>query len=200
MSAPPAHLLVAAGVRAEREKARAEVLASYAAWRQGKTPLVHLRESPLRASKTAALASIASQSIRLPPEDRPGFVPIAAVVVEGSQEGASAPTAGSAASSDVAVAHLPGSPNSASDSSSSEDFLVGVGVSKGGGGFADSDDCSSNLNVPTDAEVSRYTFHEHLVHYMDGEKISHWNRKVVELVLLVEAGSYVRGLNPMHKP
>ena len=177
MSAPPAHLLVAAGVRAEREKARAEVLASYAAWRQGKTPLVHLRESPLRASKTAALASIASQSIRLPPEDRPGFVPVVAVVVERSQEGASAP-AGGAASSAVAVAHLPGSPNSASDSAAAGRICWWVRERPmEGGRFADSsDDCPSDLDVPTDAEVSRYTFHERLVHYMDGEKISHLNR------------------------
>ncbi len=35
---------------------------------------------------------------------------------------------------------------------------------------------------------------------MDGEKISHSNRKAVELVLLIEAGSYVWGLNPMRKP
>ncbi len=35
---------------------------------------------------------------------------------------------------------------------------------------------------------------------MDGEKISPSNRKAVELVLLIEAGTYVRGLNPMRKP
>jgi hypothetical protein len=39
-----------------------------------------------------------------------------------------------------------------------------------------------------------------LIHYMDGEKISHLNQKAVELVLLVEAGLYVWGLNPMCKP
>ena len=35
---------------------------------------------------------------------------------------------------------------------------------------------------------------------MEGEKISPSNRKAVELVLLIEAGTYVRGLNPMRKP
>ena len=45
-----------------------------------------------------------------------------------------------------------------------------------------------------------YTFHERLIHYMNGDKISPSNRKAVELVLLVEAGTYVRGLNPMRKP
>jgi hypothetical protein len=53
---------------------------------------------------------------------------------------------------------------------------------------------------PTDAKVGKYTFHERLIHYMNGDKISPSNRKAVELVLLVEAGTYVRGLNPMRKP
>ncbi len=35
---------------------------------------------------------------------------------------------------------------------------------------------------------------------MDGEKISPSNRKAVELVLLIEACTYVRGLNLMRKP
>jgi hypothetical protein len=35
---------------------------------------------------------------------------------------------------------------------------------------------------------------------MDGEKISPSNRKAVELALLIEAGTYVWGLNPMRKP
>ena len=47
MSAAPAGSSVEAAVRAEREKARADVLASCAAWRrQGKTPAPSLRESP----------------------------------------------------------------------------------------------------------------------------------------------------------
>ena len=47
---------------------------------------------------------------------------------------------------------------------------------------------SSNLNEPTDVEVGKWTFHECLIHYMDGGKISHSNQKVVEMVLLVDAG------------
>ena len=57
----------------------------------------------------------------------------------------------------------------------------------------------SDLDEPTDAKVGKYTFHKHLIHYMDGEKISHSNRKAVELVLLIEAGSYARNLNLMQK-
>ena len=60
-------------------------------------------------------------------------------------------------------------------------------------------DYPSDFNEPTDAEVGKYSFHERLVHYMGGEKIFPSNRKAVELVLLIEAGAYVRGLNPMRK-
>ena len=192
MSAAPAGSSVVAAVQAERKKARADVLASCAA-QLGKTPTPSLRESPPRASKTAAIAHIASQSRRPSPDERPGFVPVATVV----------DNAGDAASFAVAAAVLPGgSPStSASGSSVSEDLLMGAGALKRGGGFADSSDYpSSDLDVPTDAEVSRYTFHERLAHYMEGERISQMNRKAVELVLLIEAGSYVRGLNPMRKP
>ena len=164
MSAAPAGSSVVAAVQAERKKARADVLASCAA-QLGKTPTPSLRESPPRASKTAAIAHIASQS-RRPSPVLPG-----------------------------------GSPStSASGSSVSEDLLMGAGALKRGGGFADSSDYPSDLDVPTDAEVSRYTFHERLAHYMEGERISQMNRKAVELALLIEAGSYVRGLNPMRKP
>ena len=77
----PANMSVAAHILAEREKARQEVMASCAAWRQAKTP-PQLRESPSRASKTAALVCIASQSHRHPPEERPGYIPVASVVEE----------------------------------------------------------------------------------------------------------------------
>ncbi len=58
----PANTSGAADVRAEHEKARQEVLASCAAWRQGKTPS-SLRESPPHASKTAALAYIVALAV-----------------------------------------------------------------------------------------------------------------------------------------
>ena len=35
---------------------------------------------------------------------------------------------------------------------------------------------------------------------MNGEKISHSNRKAVEMAILIKAGLYVWGLNPMRKP
>ncbi len=77
----PANMSVAAHIHAEHEKARQEVMASCAAWRRGKTP-PPLRESPPHASKTAALACIASQLHRPPPEEHPDYVPVASVVEE----------------------------------------------------------------------------------------------------------------------
>jgi len=116
----PANMSVAAHIHAEREKARQEVMASCAAWRQGKTP-PQLRESPPRASKTAALACIASQSHRRPPEKRPGYIPVASVVEEsvdrrGSVSAAS-PVVGR--SSAATANRLHDSPSSSSSSSSS---------------------------------------------------------------------------------
>ena len=188
----PANTSVAAHIRAEREKARQEVMASCAAWRQGKTP-PSLRESPPRASKTAALACIASQSHRPPPEERPGYVPVASVVVDSVDRRGSVSTASPAVgrSSAATANRLHDSPSSSSSGSSPS----AVELLTGG-----TSDYPSDLDEPTDAEVGKYTFHERLIHYMEGEKISPCNRKAVELVLLIEAGTYVRGLNPMRKP
>ncbi len=88
----PANMSVAAHIRAEREKARQEVMASCAAWRQGNPP-PSLRESPPRAPKTASLACIASQSHCPPPEERPGYVPVASVVVDSVDRRGSVSTA-----------------------------------------------------------------------------------------------------------
>jgi hypothetical protein len=88
---PPANTSAAADIRAEREKACQEVLAS-CVWRQHKTP-PPLRESPPRSSKTAALASIASQLHRPPPEEHAGYVPVATVVAESSHCSVSAASA-----------------------------------------------------------------------------------------------------------
>ena len=85
---PLADTSAAADIRAECEKARQEVFSS-CAWRQHKTP-PPLRESPPCSSKTAALASIASQLHRPPPEERAGYVPVATVVVESSHRSVSA--------------------------------------------------------------------------------------------------------------
>jgi len=54
--------------------------------------------------------------------------------------------------------------------------------------FPNNNDADS---VP-DAEVNKYSFVEHLHHYMDGNKISNANRKCVEWTILFEVGTLVR--------
>jgi hypothetical protein len=82
----PTNTSAAADVRAEREKARQEILAWCAAWRQGKT-FPPLCESPPHASKTAAIACIVSQMHHPPLEEHPGYVPVASVVEESGHRG-----------------------------------------------------------------------------------------------------------------
>ena len=59
--------------------------------------------------------------------------------------------------------------------------------------FPNNDDANS---VP-DAEVNKYSFIEHLRHYMDGNKISDANRKCVEWTILFEVGTLVRNMDTM---
>jgi hypothetical protein len=191
----------AAGDRAERERLCQEVLAA-CAWRQSRTP-PPLCESPPCASKTAALAYIAAQLHRPPHEDRPGFVPVATVLVAESRADARASAGGAASGAVVAVACRTGDPLGLPRSSSSKDSdLFASGAVRGGektpGGS--SDEVPSDFDEPTDAEVGKWSFHQRLVHYLDGEMISHSVRKAVEIVILVEGGTYVRNLNPMKKP
>ena len=72
------------------------------------------------------------------------------------------------------------------------------GEEEGGGedddiDFPNTDDADS---VP-DAEVNKYSFLEHLRHYMDGIKISDANRKCVEWTILFEVGTLVRNMDTM---
>ena len=52
---------------------------------------------------------------------------------------------------------------------------------------------------PTDNEVSKYSFFDRLMHYMDGNKINEANRGSVEVCISVEAGAAVRSMDPMKK-
>ncbi len=53
--------------------------------------------------------------------------------------------------------------------------------------------------VPTDREVSKYSFVEQLHHYMERVPIREENRGTVELAVMVEAGSIVREMGTMTK-
>ena len=188
--------------RSERERARQDVLAS-CAWRETRTPPLPLRDSPPRASKTAALAHIAAQSRRTPPEDRPGFVPVASILEE-AQEGVCASSGGAPSSADAPATRRSADSLSVSSSSSSRgsEFFASSSIGQRGEKTPErsGDDVPSDFDEPTDEEVGKWSFHQRLVHYLDGETITHSVRKAVELVILVEGGTYVRNLNPMKKP
>jgi hypothetical protein len=51
----------------------------------------------------------------------------------------------------------------------------------------------------TDTEVSQFSFFDRLHHYMEGKCICEENRKLVEVALMVEAGSIVREMGTMTK-
>ncbi len=87
-------------------------------------------------------------------------------------------------------------------------FAHGSGVGRGGcddeysGEEGNGED---DLDVPNtddavsmpDAEVDKYSFLEHLHHYMEGNKISDVNMKCVEWAILFEVGTLVRNMDTM---
>jgi hypothetical protein len=58
---------------------------------------------------------------------------------------------------------------------------------------------NNSPELPTDNEVSKYSFFARLMHYMDGNKISKANRAAVEVCISVEAGAAVCSMDPMKK-
>jgi len=75
--------------------------------------------------------------------------------------------------------------------------LSGIGVLNDSPTFSEHNDLMPDL--PTDNEVSKYSFYSCLSHYMEGHKISKSNRAAVELCLLSEAGAFMRNMDPMKK-
>ena len=73
---------------------------------------------------------------------------------------------------------------------------------RGGGVKTDSDnDDDDDLAIKlTDEQVGKYIFFERLAHYLlFGWASYNRSRKAVELAIAAEAGTYVRGLNPMKR-
>ena len=66
---------------------------------------------------------------------------------------------------------------------------------------ARNDNIDDDLEVPnndlTDEQVSKFDFFERLAQYLDGSCINNHNCKAVELAILAEVGTYIRGLDPM---
>ena len=67
--------------------------------------------------------------------------------------------------------------------------------------LAGGDDVDNNMDddMPTDAEASKYSFHDRLEHYMERALISEDNPKAVELAIMIEAGTTVREMDPTKK-
>jgi hypothetical protein len=70
---------------------------------------------------------------------------------------------------------------------------------KDGGGGDDELQLLDDDDLLTNAKVSMYSFHKCLIHYTERIKINQQNRKDVELVILVEAGTFVCNIDPMKK-
>ena len=83
-----------------------------------------------------------------------------------------------------------------------DDFLFNHSATHGGDDVLH-DYFNDNLEVPihdlTDAQVCKFNFFKRLAHYSNGSRISNRNCKAVKLVILAEAGTYVRGLDPMKR-
>jgi hypothetical protein len=67
--------------------------------------------------------------------------------------------------------------------------------------LAGGDDVDNDMDddMPTDAEASKYFFHDRLEHYMEQALISEDNHKAVELAITIGAGTTVREMDPMKK-
>jgi hypothetical protein len=78
-----------------------------------------------------------------------------------------------------------------------------LGILLGEEGLVNSPHFSENndmiASLPTDNEVSKYSFYSHLSHYMEGHKIGETNCASVELCILSEAGAFVCNIDQMKK-
>ena len=77
-----------------------------------------------------------------------------------------------------------------------DDYSFNHSVTRGGD---DDDDLEVPIDDLTDAQVRKFNFFECLAHYLNESRISNPNRKAVELAILAEPGTYVRGLDPMKR-
>ena len=156
------------------------------------------RESPARGAKEKANERIAAQLSPRP------TVPVARVVhspVSSPDGPLVPPPAVARADADAGVGLGDGEDSSSYDDSPRR----GVGHKTTGldasspPAFDYGLDDDGEDDFPTDGEVSKYSFHQRLIHYMDGALIDQQNRKAVELAILVEAGTKVRDMDPMKK-
>ena len=83
------------------------------------------------------------------------------------------------------------------------DCAVGVNIDFGSARNAEIDlsesDESTSISV-TDAEATKYPFHERVRHYMEGKQIDNSNRVAVEVCIFVEVGTLIKDLEAMKIP
>jgi hypothetical protein len=81
------------------------------------------------------------------------------------------------------------------------DCAVGVNIDFGTARDAEIDisDDSTGMSV-TDAEATKYPFHERVRHYMEGKQIDTYNRVAVEVCIFVEVGTLIKDLEAMKIP
>ena len=95
-----------------------------------------------------------------------------------------------------------------------------VGLGEAQGEFGDIADCAVGVNIDfgsarnaeielsdestcisvTDAEATKYPFHERVRHYMEGKQIDTYNRVAVEVCIFVEVGTLIKDLEAMKIP
>jgi hypothetical protein len=159
------------------------------------TALVAPRESPSRGAKDTANQRIAAQLgvvamaevVHSPVSSPDGpLVPPPAVARADTGAGVGLGDDEDSSSDDDSPRHGVGHKTTGLDASSPPAFDYGL-------------DNDGEDDFPTDGEVSKYSFHQRLIHYMDGALIDQQNRKAVELAILVEAGTKVRDMDPMKK-
>ena len=81
------------------------------------------------------------------------------------------------------------------------DCAVGVNIDFGSAKDAEIDisDDSTGISV-TDAEATKYPFHERVRHYMEGKQIDTYNCVAVEVCIFVEVGTLIKDLEAMKIP
>ena len=173
-----------------------------------RTPSAAVRESPPRAAKSRANNALMHGASAPAPriateEDADNSVGLAnvnavPVVLFAAAAGSVAASARSYDSSGSSESDLDiigggcaasGQKSTGMPESSDQEFSAG----------GDDVDDDMDDDMPTDAEASKYSFHDRLEHYMERALISEDNRKAVELAIMVEAGTTVREMDPMKK-
>ena len=175
--------------------------------KEGVTPRAPTRMSPPRVAKTNATAVMHGA---LAPA--PGHQGVDAASFAAASFASTATSAARNLASTGAALSVNSSSSSDSDDSKMNGGGGGAAVGRKSTGLTDFTDFPRaspsfsdlvgddvDANMPTDSEASKYSFLDRLEHYMERALISDENCKAVELVIMIEAGTTVREMDPMKK-